>query len=105
MKNCKKAYNFLFKNGLKYKTKSRTIPLSLYDSTIGETRYPQFIINKQYKILPRPYPPCKPGNKGCRVLQLNWFVEFVRIVEQITIKIFWNNLSRQKNQKQSIFDK
>ena len=42
----------------------------------------------RYKILPRLYPPCKPGNKGWKVSQLNWFVEFVRIIEQITIKYF-----------------
>ena len=88
MINYKRTNNFLFKNGLKYKTNSPPISLSLYGSTIGVTRYPQFIINHHYKILPRPYPPCKPGNKGWRVLQLNWFVEFVRSIEQITLKQF-----------------
>ena len=62
--------------------------MSPYGLIIGATRYPQFIINKQYKILSRPYPPCKPGNIGWKVLQLNWFVEFVRRIEQITIKYF-----------------
>ena len=52
------------------------------------TRYPQFIIHKQYKTLPQPYPPCKPEKKGWRVYQLNWFIEFVRSIEQITIKYF-----------------
>ena len=52
MNNIKNIYNFLFKKGLKYKTKSQTISLSFHDSTIGATRYPHFIINNQYKILP-----------------------------------------------------
>ena len=45
----------MFQNGLKYKTKSRTISLLMYGLTIGATRYPQFIIDDGYKILPRPY--------------------------------------------------
>ena len=105
MKNCKKTYNFLFKNGLKYKTKSWTISLSLYGSIIGATRYTQHIINNQYKILPRPYPPCKPGKKGWRELQLNCFVECVRSIEQITIKYFETIYPDKKIKNNSIFDK
>ena len=63
MKNYKRTYNYLFKNGLKWKSNSQTISLSLFGSTIGATRYQHFIINNQYKIWPGPYPPCKPGNK------------------------------------------
>ena len=58
------TYSNMFQNGLKYKTKSRTISLSMYGSTIGATRYPQFIKDDEYKILPRPYHTSKPGNKG-----------------------------------------
>ena len=100
MKNYKKTYNFLFKNRLKYKTNSRTILLSLYGSTIGAMRYPQLIINNQYKTLPRTYPPYKPGKKGWRALLLNWFVEFVRSIEQVTIKYFETIYPDKKNQKQ-----
>ena len=99
MKNYKRTYKFLFNNGLKYETKSQTISLSLYGSTIGATRYPQFIINNQYKILPRPYPPSEPGNKGWKVLQLNWFVEFVRSIEQITIQYFETMYPDKKRSK------
>ena len=87
MKNYLKTSNLLFKNGWKYKTKSRTISLSPFGSTIDATRYPQAIINKQYKISPWPYPSCKPENKGWRVLQLNCFIEFIRSIKQITINI------------------
>ena len=99
MKNYKRTYKFLFNNGLKYETKSQTISLSLYGSTIGATRYPQFIIHNQYRILPRPYPPSKPGNKGWKVLQLNWFVEFVRSIEQITIQYFETMYPDKKRSK------
>ena len=51
-------------------------------------RYPQCINYNQYKILPRPYSPYKPGNKGWRVLQLNWFVEIISSIGDITIKYF-----------------
>ena len=81
MKYYERIYNLLFKFGLKYKTNSQTISLSLYGSTIGATKYPRFIIHDQYIILPQPYPPCKPGYKGWRVLQLNWSVEFIRSIE------------------------
>ena len=53
----------MFQNGLKYKTKSRMISLLMYGSTIGETRYPKFIKDDEYEILPRPYHTSKPGNK------------------------------------------
>ena len=42
----------MFQNGLKYKTKSRTMLLLMYGST---TRYAQFIKDDKSKILPRPY--------------------------------------------------
>ena len=73
--------------------------MSLYGSTIGVTTHPQFIINNQYKKLLRPYPPYKPGNKGWRVSQLNWFVAFVRSIEQITIKYFETIYPDKKNKK------
>ena len=62
------TYNNLFQNGLKNKTKSRTISLSMYGSTTGATRYPQFIKDDEYKISPRPYPTLKPGNKGWKLV-------------------------------------
>ena len=99
-KTIKQLISFLFKYGFKYKTNSGTILLSLYGSTIGAT-----IINNRYKILTRPYPPCKPGNKGWRVLQLNWLVEFVRGIEQITIKYFEIIYPNKKSKNNSIFDK
>ena len=97
MKNYKPTYNFLFKYGLKFRNNSWTISLSLYGSTIGVMRFPQFIINNQYKTLPRPYSPYKTGNKGWRVLQ---FFEFVRSLEQITIEYFETIYPNRKNQKQ-----
>ena len=100
MKNYIKTYNFLFKYGLKQKTNFQTISLSLYGSINDATRCPQIIICNLYKILPQPYPPRKPGNKGWRVLQLNWFVEFVRSIEQIKLKYFGTIHPNQKNQKQ-----
>ena len=66
MNNYHKTYSNMFQNGLKYKTKKCMILLSLYCSTIGATRYSQFIKNDEYKILPRPYHTSKPGN--------NWWI-------------------------------
>ena len=54
----------MFQNGLTYKTKSRMISLSMYGSTIGATKCPQFIKDDEYKILPMSYHTSKPGNKG-----------------------------------------
>ena len=48
------TYNDMFQNGLKYKTKNCTISSSMYCTTISETRYPHFIKDDEYKILPRP---------------------------------------------------
>ena len=53
--NYLKTYKELFRYGLKYQTKSRHVKTSLYGSTIGPTRYPQFIFRDSYRILPRPY--------------------------------------------------
>ena len=63
------TYNHMLQNGLKYKTKSRTISLLMCGSTIGAPRYPQFIKDDEYKILPRPYHTSKPGNKGWKLVQ------------------------------------
>ena len=60
--------NNMFQNGLKYKTKSRMISLLMYGSTIGATRYPQFIKDDKYNILPRSYHTSKPGNKGWKLV-------------------------------------
>ena len=49
-------------------------------------------------------PPCKPENKEWRVLQLNWFVEFVRSIEQITIKYFETIYPDKKIKNDSVFD-
>ena len=58
------TYKNMFQNGVKYKTKSCTISLSMCGSTIGASRCPQFIKGDEYKILPRLYHTSKPGNKG-----------------------------------------
>ena len=47
----------------------------MYGSTIGATRYPQFIKDDEYKILPRPYHTSKPGNKGWKLVQSCWFLD------------------------------
>ena len=54
----------MVQNGLKYGRKSCTISLSMYGSTTDVIRYPQFIKDDEYKILPRPYHTSKSGNKG-----------------------------------------
>lgn len=78
----------MFQNGLRYKTKSRTISLSMYGSTIGATRYPQFIKDDEYKILPRPYHTSKPGNKGWKLVQSCWFLDLIKHIEGITFQYF-----------------
>ena len=40
MNNYHITYCNMFENGLKYKTKSRAISLSMYGSTIGAASYP-----------------------------------------------------------------
>ena len=54
--NYQNIYKQIFVNGLEYQTKSRQIQTAFYSSTIGHTRYPQFVFRGSYKILPRPYP-------------------------------------------------
>ena len=55
MNNYHVTYGNIFENGLEYKTKSRTISLSLYGSIIGATRYPHFIKDDELKILTMPH--------------------------------------------------
>ena len=45
----------------------------LFGATIGRTRYPLFLLNNKYKILPRPVVSCRYGNKGHNVYKLEWF--------------------------------
>ena len=59
----------MFQNELKYKTKSRRISLSMYGSTIGAIRYPHFIKDDEYKILPRLYYTSKSGDKGWKLVR------------------------------------
>ena len=78
----------MYQNGLKYKTQRRTILFSMYGSTIGATRYPQFIKDDEYKILPRPYHTSKPGNKGWNLDQSCWFLDLIQHIERITFQYF-----------------
>ena len=86
--NYQMTYNNMYQNGLKYKTKSRTISLSMYGSTIGVTRYPLFIKDDEYKILPRPYHTSKPGNKGWKLVQSFWVLDLIKHIEAITFQYF-----------------
>ena len=78
----------MFQNGLKYKTKSRTISLLMYGSTIGATRYPQFIKGDEYKILPWPYQTPKSGKQGWKLVQSYWFLDLIQHIEGIIFQYF-----------------
>ena len=54
--NYQNTYKEIFQNDLKYQTKSCQIYIALYGSTIGPTRYLQFIFRGSHKILQRPRP-------------------------------------------------
>ena len=82
MNNYHITCNNIFENGLKYKTKSCIISLSMYGSTIGATRYPQLVKDDEYKILPRPYHTSKPGNKGWKFLQSFWFIDLMKYMKE-----------------------
>ena len=90
----------MFENGLKYKTKSWTISLQLYGSTIGTTGYPQYIKDDEYKILPWPYHISKPGNKGeGKLVQSFWFLDLIKHIEQITFQYFHQIYPYKKKQQ------
>ena len=84
--NYQNVYKEIFQNGLKYLTKSRQIQTVLYGSTIGPTRYPQFIFRGSYNIYPKPYPTFQPNTTGWKSLQSSWFVQFISDIEDIVIK-------------------
>ena len=99
MENYHKTYNNMYQYGLKYKTKSRTISLSMYGSTIGATRYPQFIKDDEYKILPRPYHTSKPGNKGWKLIQTFEILNLIKHIEAITFQYFNQIYPDRKKQR------
>ena len=59
----------------------------LFGAAIGWTRYPLFMLNNKFKILPRQVVSSRYGNKGHNVYKLEWFKELVQIAEY-NVKIF-----------------
>ena len=97
--NYQKTYKQIFRYGLKYQTKSRHIKTSLYGSTIGPTRYPQFIFRDSYRILPRPYRTFLPNSNGWKHLQSTWFIEFITDIEKVVIQYFMYTYPNIKERK------
>ena len=97
MNNYHITYSNTFENGLEYKTKSCTIYLSLYGSTIGATRYPQFIKDDEYKILLSLYHTSKPGNKGWKLVKSFWFLDSINHIDGITFQYFINYILTTRN--------
>ena len=75
--------------------------LSMYGSTIGATRYPQFIKDDEWKIFPRPYHTSKPRNKGWKLVQLFWFLDLLKYIEGITFQYF-NQIYPDKKKQQVV---
>ena len=73
----------------------------MYGSTITVTRYPQFIKDDEYKILPWPYHISKPGNKGWILVQSCWFVDLIKHIEGISFQYF-NPIYPDKKKQQVI---
>ena len=88
MNNYHVTSNNMLHNGLKFKTKSCMISILMYGSTIGATRYPQFIKDDEYKILLRPYHTSKYRNKGWKIVQSFWFLNLIKHIKGITFQHF-----------------
>ena len=89
------TYNYIKKGGTYMKTSKRKIPMYLFGSTIGATRYPLYMDDDGYHNLPRPYTNFKPGSIGRSITDSMWFCNFVEEVED-KVKYFLQHMYPDK---------
>lgn len=75
----------------------RGIPMYLFGSTIGATRYPLYYKDGSYHNLPRPYADYKPGSKARNFTDSLWFTTFAQEVEKCVLYFLQNLYPDKKN--------
>ena len=95
------TYLKLIKSGTYMKTKSRTLPMYLFGSTIGSARHPLFQLEDgSSHPLPRPFRTCKPKMLEFTFYNSLWFIAFVKDVEMIVLQyIIFEYPNRKKAMK------
>ena len=79
------TYNSVRLTGTYMKTSQRSIPMYVFGSTIGASRYPLYYLDNAYHNLPRPYADFRPKSPARQFTDSRWFTTFVQDVEASVI--------------------
>ena len=97
------TYNCIKKTGTYSKISQRKVPMYLFGSTIGRTKFPQYCDSDGYHNLARPYANYKPNSKGRKIIDSVWFSEFVIYFlkelhpnkKKAKMTLFWISLAKK----------
>lgn len=73
---------------------TKMIKMYLLGSTIGWSAYPQFVIDGENKMLPRPVTSCRGPKKGPGLLETKWFKDLSSYAEKVTYQYVHNNVEK-----------
>ena len=98
------TFNNVRRSGTYMNKSQRGIPMYLFGSTIGATRYPLYYKDGKYHNLPRPYADYRPGSSARRFTDTLWFTTFVQEIERCVIYFLRHKYPDKRKAKITLFE-
>lgn len=100
----RKTLRTLISCGYYIKTPKRIMPLYCFGSTITCTQYPKFSVDGVPQILPRPYAPSKPNQKGYIIIRTSWMQSLIKDIEYQVLHYLHNLCDDVKLRKVTLYE-